>query len=96
LPEYSVEDLVRAPFTTRHRGALDAALADLADVVPLVGEVAGLARLAEALERDDGARAAMEAGDLLLGFPPVIGDILDLLTPTNLLFQLRGEGRIKL
>ncbi|MEM2196331.1 MAG: hypothetical protein QXY41_05980 [Thermoproteota archaeon] len=83
-----LERLLKAPFMTRHESALEALLADLADFVPIVGEVAGLARLREAIKEKDDLRIALETGDLVAGFPPIIGDILDILTPTNLILYL--------
>lgn len=92
--EVTIEGLLKAPFTIEHRNVVEALLADLADLVPVVGEVAGLVRIAQALEKRDDFRLALEAGDLIAGFPPIIGDLLDLLTPTNLICYLRRSGKI--
>ncbi len=89
-----IERLVKAPFTSKHETVVEAVLADLADLVPVVGEFAGLMRLVEAIEKKDDVRAALELGDLLAGFPPGIGDALDLLTPTNTILYLREKGKI--
>jgi hypothetical protein len=94
MPEF--ERLIKAPFTTEHESILEAVLADIADIVPIVGEVAGLTRLMEALEKKDDVRAMLEAGDLLAGFPPGIGDALDILTPTNLISYLRKKEGLKI
>ena len=92
MARLELEKLVKAPFATEHESLLEAILADLADMVPVVGEVAGVVRVLETLEKRDDMRLALELGDLLAGFPPVIGDILDALTPTNtLLYLLRKK-----
>ncbi len=88
----NLKRLVKAPFTTEHETILEAFLADLADVVPAVGEIASLVRIVEAIEKKDDIRAAMEVGDLVAGIPPGIGDALDVLTPTNTLLYLRRKG----
>jgi hypothetical protein len=90
----TLEGMLRAPFTIEHGNVVEALLADLADLVPVVGEVAGLVRMVQALEKKDDLRLALEAGDLLAGLPPLLGDILDLLTPTNLICYLRKRGRL--
>jgi hypothetical protein len=90
----TLEGILKAPFTIEHRNAVEAVLADLADAIPVVGEVAGLVRMVQALEKKDDFRLALEAGDLVLGFPPLIGDIMDLLTPTNLICYLRRSGKL--
>jgi len=94
VAEVTIEGLLKAPFTIEHRNVVEALLADLADLVPLVGEVAGLIRIAEALEKKDEFRLALETGDLLAGLPPLLGDLLDLLTPTNLICYLRRSGKL--
>jgi hypothetical protein len=90
----TLEGILKAPFTIEHRNVVEAVLADLADVIPVVGEVAGLVRIVEALEKKDDFRLALETGDLIAGFPPIIGDLLDLLTPTNLICYLRRSGKL--
>ncbi|MEM1820607.1 MAG: hypothetical protein QW498_08730 [Thermofilum sp.] len=90
-----LERLMKAPFTTEHETALEAVLADLADALPLVGEIAGIVRIVEALEKGDDMRALMELGDLITGVPPSIGDLLDILTPTNTISYLLRKRDLK-
>jgi len=90
-----IERLIKAPFTTKHESVLEAILADLADVVPVVGEIAGIVRIMEGMKEKDDVRVAMELGDLIAGFPPLVGDVLDILTPTNLLLYLMKRERVK-
>jgi hypothetical protein len=96
VEEKSVLDRVlMAPWTIDHESVWEAILADIADIVPVIGELAGIVRIAQAYERKDYLRLALETGDLFAGFPPLIGDILDLITPTNLICYLakkRGPG----
>lgn len=84
-------DILEAPWTIHHKNILQTFFADLADVVPVVGEVAGLYRILLALDEGDMVRAITELGDLISGIPPVYGDILDLLSPTNLINHLIGK-----
>lgn len=88
-----MEDIARSVLTIEQRTLPEAVLNDFLDMLPLVGELAGLSRLADAIEKKDDIRAVMEAGDLLAGFPPGIGDALDILTPTNLLMYLRKHEK---
>jgi len=85
--------LIKAPFTIEHREYLEAFVADVADVIPIVGEIAGLARLLEAREKGDRVRFILELIDLVAGAPPVIGEIFDLIAPTNLYFYRRRLAR---
>jgi hypothetical protein len=90
----TLEGILKAPFTIEHKNIVEAMCADLFDVLPLAGEVAGLVRMVQALEKKDDFRLALETGDLVLGFPPLLGDVLDLLTPTNLICYLRRSGKL--
>ena len=88
----AIEEFLKSVTTTEQHTLVEAVLNDIIDTVPMVGEVAGAMRLADAIEKKDDVRALMEAGDLLAGFPPGIGDILDILTPTNALSYLIKKG----
>jgi len=88
--------LIKAPFTTEHKEYLEAFVADVVDVIPIVGEVAGLMRLLEAREKGDRVRFAFELLDLVLGAPPIIGEIFDLIAPTNLYFYRRRQAQLRL
>ncbi|MEM1690497.1 MAG: hypothetical protein QXG48_02765 [Thermofilaceae archaeon] len=89
--DIDIERLIRAPFTTKHESVVEAILADLADVVPIVGEIAGIARVAEAAADGDYERLILELGDLVAGLPPILGEAMDALTPTNLLMYLTNR-----
>jgi hypothetical protein len=94
MAEINLERIIKAPWTIDHESILEALLADIADIVPLIGELAGIVRILEAIERRDDFRVAMEIGDLLAGIPPTVGDILDILTPTNLICYLKKQGKL--
>jgi len=83
-----LEKILEAPFKTEHEDAIEAVAADVADTIPVIGEIAGLYRIKKAIDRDDDTRVLLEVGDLIAGFPPLVGDILDILTPTNILLFL--------
>jgi len=88
--------LIRAPFTTEHREYLEAFVADVVDVIPVVGEIAGLMRLLEAREKGDRVRFVLELIDLVAGAPPIIGEVFDLIVPTNLYFYRRRQAQLRL
>lgn len=70
-----------------------AVLADLVDIVPILGDVANLLRVRHAGETAAGATVGRQALDLLAGsLPDPVGGILDFLTPTNTLTFLRRQG----
>ena len=71
-----------------------AVLADVVDIIPLVGDAANIFRVRDAARRSKGAtkRVSLQAVDLVLGAAPFpIGVILDALTPTNTITYLRGR-----
>ena len=84
--------LLEAPFKIEHQDITEAVFADLVDLVPVIGEIAGIYRIKEAIDAKDDMRVLLETGDLFAGFPPLIGDLLDALTPTNLLLYLMRGG----
>lgn len=86
-----LERIVKAPFVIDHESVLEAVLADL---VPVVGDIAGLVRVLEALERKDDLRLALELGDLVGGLPPAVGEVVNALTPTNLIIYLIRKKQI--
>jgi hypothetical protein len=94
MSEVNLERIIKAPWVIDHESVVEAVLADIADIVPLIGELAGVVRILEAIERRDDFRVAVEIGDLLLGIPPIVGDILDILTPTNLTCYLKKQGKL--
>jgi len=89
-----LERIIKAPFTTEHKTVLEAISADLFDVIPVLGELAGLARIMEGLEKKDDERVILELGDLLGGWVPVLGEIFDVASPTNLILYLRKAGKL--
>jgi hypothetical protein len=94
MAEINLERLIKAPWTIDHESIVEAILADIADIVPLIGELAGIVRILYALERKDDFRVLAEIGDLLAGIPPSAGDVLDILTPTNLICYLKKQGKL--
>lgn len=93
MDKAELEKLIKAPFTTEHDSLLEAIVADLADAVPIIGEVAGIMRIMEAKDKKDDLRLLLETGDLVAGLPPVIGEILDALTPTNTIIYLMKKKK---
>jgi hypothetical protein len=51
MAEINLERIIKAPWTIDHESVVEAVLADIADIVPLIGELAGIVRILEALER---------------------------------------------
>lgn len=90
-PEDVIRGIRRALLTSEHDSLAEAMLADLADVIPVVGDVANAARVSDSLERKDerrDIRTAMQFIDAVVGVIPGIGDIADILTPTNTLYYI--------
>ena len=94
----SVNDMVnsidRILTTSYHDSLLEAIIADLFDVVPILGDVGNEERVADALRRNDRVAMRAQTLDLFFGILPVLGDVADLLTPTNTLLYLRRKDVI--
>ncbi|MCD6199449.1 MAG: hypothetical protein J7K15_12925 [Deltaproteobacteria bacterium] len=69
--------------SSKHDSLAEAILADLIDALPIIGDITNLLRVMDAIERKDDLVLALQAGDLLGGLPPIIGEIFDILSPTN-------------
>ena len=73
-----------------------AIVADLVDVIPILGDVSNLFRVRHAGTQGEThpRRLPRQALDLLLGaLPPPAGGVLDFLTPTNILTFQREDRR---
>lgn len=74
---------------------LKALAADLVDIIPVVGDIANVARVHDAAQRGGDfprKRIPTQLIDLLAGLPPGIGELLDALTLTNTLNWLQAHG----
>ena len=79
--------------SSRHDRMEDALLADLLDAVPIIGDFANAARVKDAVENQPGRVVVVQAVDFVAGLVPVVGDIVDLITPTNTIsYLLRKRG----
>lgn len=75
-----------------------AIMADVIDVIPVVGDVSNFFRVRHAgkLGIDRPRRVGRQTLDLALGaLPEPVGGILDILTPTNSMAFLREQGIIR-
>lgn len=90
----SIEDKVRTnvPFQTlfgvNHETLPQALIADLVDIVPILGEVSGVTRVRLS---DSKQRRFLQGLDLAVDAIPVIGPIADILLPANTLMFLDRE-----
>lgn len=90
------EKIRRILCSVEHDSLEEAILADFIDILPLIGDITNAMRIKEAIDKKMPEYvAALQAGDFLGGFIPVIGDLFDLLSPTNTIVYLLREGKIK-
>lgn len=80
--------------TSYHRSLLEAVIADLLDAVPILDVVDDEERVADAMRRYDSVAMRAQTFDLLLSLIPIVGEVADLLVPTNTLLYLRRKGVI--
>lgn len=77
---------------------VDALLADLSDAVPLIGDVFSGVRTAQILSKPGvqhrEQKATLMAIDTAVGIIPVVGDIIDLLLPSNTIIYLVDKGAL--
>ena len=77
---------------TEHTDLVSAVLADVVDIVPIVGDIANVLRVQDAALRGEEfrrARLPTQVVDLLVGVVPgPLGMALDALTPTNIIGYL--------
>jgi len=78
------EELERIAFTIDHRTLTEALMADLIDLVPVIGDLTNLMRIIDAVDRKDYLAASIQAGDL-----PGITNLL----PANLAVYLLRRRR---
>lgn len=93
-PEDIVRGVRRALLTSEHDSLGEALLADIVDVIPVVGDLANAARVSDSMQREDenkDIRTAMQFIDAVVGVIPGIGDIADVLTPTNTLYYIGSK-----
>ena len=67
----------------QHDRIEDALLADLVDILPVIGDFANAARIRDAVENAPERVVLTQAIDMIGGILPVAGDIFDIITPTN-------------
>jgi len=81
--------------SSKHESLAEAVLADLIDAIPIIGDLTNLLRVMDAYERKDDLVLALQTGDLLGGFPPGIGEIFDILSPTNTIAYIVRKGKVR-
>jgi hypothetical protein len=79
----------------QHDRIKDAVLADIVDVIPIVGDFANAARVRDAVENYPERVVIIQTIDFLAGLLPIAGDIVDLLTPTNVISYLIEKKGVK-
>jgi len=76
------EDIERVLLTTDHRNLGEALVADLFDLIPIIGDISNVARIAHAYSKRDYFEVAAQFGDL----PGPLN-----LIPANMICYLRRE-----
>ena len=83
------DTLWRVLASAKHESLDEALLADFIDSLPIIGDITNAMRVADAIDKKmPDYLIIMQAGDLILGIPPIIGEIFDILSPTNTLAYL--------
>ena len=87
------DSLKRILFSAEHDSFAEAMLADLVDAIPIIGDLTNAMRVKDAMDKNLPDRTLLlQLGDLVGGIIPVVGDIFDIITPTNTLtYLLRGK-----
>jgi len=86
------DTLWRVLASAKHESLDEALLADFIDSLPIIGDITNAMRVADAIDKKmPDYLIIMQAGDLILGIPPIIGEIFDILSPTNTLTYLLRE-----
>lgn len=96
-------DLTRILFTTRHKNIIEAAIADIVDVIPGLGNITEAERLADARRIGDRDAVVAHGIDTAVGeifsvipmFGEFIDSFLDALLPSNTLLYLKRRGLIE-
>ncbi len=65
------------------KGIDEAIAGDIVDAIPVIGDITNAIRVMRDIENKDIMDLVPQLIDLVGGAVPVIGDIFDLLTPTN-------------
>jgi len=83
------DSLKRILFSAEHDSFAEAILADLVDVIPILGDLTNVMRVKDAMDKNLPDRTVLlQLGDLVGGIIPVVGDIFDIITPTNTITYL--------
>ena len=81
MPEEARDKLSNILVGIEHKSFSQAAIADVVDVLPIVGDVSNAIRTS--LETNEMAKNRQKLDFMVGVLPPPIGDVLDVLTPTN-------------
>jgi len=83
------DSLKRILFSAEHDSFAEAILADLVDAIPILGDLTNVMRVKDAMDKNLPDRTVLlQLGDLVGGIIPVVGDIFDIITPTNTITYL--------
>ena len=86
------DTLWRVLASAKHESLGEALLADFIDSIPIIGDITNAIRVKDAIDKKmPDYIVLLQAGDLILGIPPIIGEIFDILSPTNTLTYLLRE-----
>ena len=87
------DSLKRILFSAEHNSFAEAILADLVDAIPILGDLTNAIRVKDAMDKNLPDRTVLlQLGDLIGGIIPGVGDIFDIITPTNTItYLLKGK-----
>ena len=83
------DSLKRILFSAEHDSLAEAVLADLVDAIPILGDLTNAMRVKDAMDKNLPDRTLLlQLGDLIGGIIPGLGDVFDIISPTNTLTYL--------
>ena len=80
---------------TTHKNLTEAILADVVDVIPVVGDLGNAIKVYNLAKKGESDKLTLHTGDLVIGIVPVIGAVGDLITPTNTLIFVMRKKKLK-
>ena len=94
LDEETKMKIKRILFESSQETIPEAVIADIIDAIPGIGDLTNLVRVLNAKNKGDMTAFAIQTGDLLLGLPPGIGEVGDIITPSNTILTILKQSEV--
>ena len=80
-------------FGVEHKNPLQAIASDMTDIIPVVGDIGNVSRTFQSYKKEGfSGKTKRQLGDAVVGSIPVVGEIADALTPTNIINYAKSHG----